>query len=98
MSESAALQSLLDRVHLQDERAREELVTRLYEQLQQRAHLKLRHERVGHSLGTTGLNHEALLRLWKNDEIAKAADINQLFRAFSRAMRQVLIDHARRRI
>jgi RNA polymerase sigma factor (TIGR02999 family) len=37
------------------------------------------------------------VRLWKNDELAKAANGNQVFRAFARAMRQALIDHARRR-
>jgi RNA polymerase sigma factor (TIGR02999 family) len=33
----------------------------------------------------------------KNDELAKASDENQLLRAFARALRQMLIDHARHR-
>src|SRR3712207_7503759 len=36
-------------------------------------------------------------RLLKGDEFARAANRNQVFRAFARAVRQVLIDHARRR-
>src|SRR5262245_61729169 len=95
-TESGAVTVLLERIRQGDAEARNELVTLLYDRFRQRAHQRRRHERPGHTLGTTDLTNEALLRLLKSDELAKAADGNQLFRAFARAMRQVLIDHARR--
>ncbi len=96
-AESDPVQVLLQRIREGSAEAKNELVKLLYERFRQRAHQRRKHERPGHSLATTDLTHEALLRLMKSDEFAKAADGNQLFRAFARAMRQVLIDHARRR-
>lgn len=73
-----------------------QLVTLLYRELNDLAHRKLRLESPGHSLNTTGLVHEAYLKLadqtradWKNRE--------QFFAVAAEAMRRVLIDHARRR-
>jgi RNA polymerase sigma factor (TIGR02999 family) len=88
--------ALVERIRQGSAEAKNELVALLYDRFRQRAHRQLQHERPGHSLSTTDLTHEAWLRLQQNDELAKAADTNQLFRAFARAMRQVLIDHARR--
>lgn len=72
------------------------LVTRLYEELSRLASQRLRSESPGHTLGTTGLVHEAYLRLvdqtraeWRNRE--------QFFAVASETMRRVLVDHARRR-
>jgi RNA polymerase sigma factor (TIGR02999 family) len=81
----------------EDEAARIDLIGRLYDRFRQGAHLRLAHERPGHSLATTDLLHESLLRLWNSDELTKAASGNELFRAFARAMRQALVDRARRR-
>lgn len=67
----------------------------VYEELRRLAHRQLRAEPTGHTLNTTGLVHEAYLRLvaqnrgqWKNHEhfLAVAAT----------AMRRILVDHARR--
>lgn len=88
---------LIERVRQGSPMARDELVGCLYERFRQRAHYKLRNERVGQSLATSDLTHEAILRLFKNDEWGKAANAHQLFRAFARSMHQVLIDRARRR-
>jgi RNA polymerase sigma factor (TIGR02999 family) len=95
--ESNDVTLLLQRVREGSAEAKNDLVALLYDRFQQRAHQRLQHERPGHTLATTDLTHEAWLRLRQNDEFAKAADGHQLFRAFARAMRQVLIDHARRR-
>jgi RNA polymerase sigma factor (TIGR02999 family) len=96
-SDPTTVTVLLERIRAGSAGAKDELVALLYDRFRQRAHQKLRHERPGHSLATTDLTHEAWIRLCRNDEIAKAADGTQLFRAFARALRQVLIDHARRR-
>jgi RNA polymerase sigma factor (TIGR02999 family) len=95
--ESVAITALLSRVHANDEQARDELISVLYERFHRRAQRRLHREQPGQSFGATDLMHEALLRLWRSDEFAKAATGNQLFRAFARAMRQALIDRARRR-
>jgi RNA polymerase sigma factor (TIGR02999 family) len=96
-SEPNDVTALLERIRQGSAEARDELFALLYDRFKQRAHQRLQRERPGHSLGTTGLTHEVWERLHQNDEFAKAADRNQLFRAFARAMEQVLIDHARRR-
>jgi RNA polymerase sigma factor (TIGR02999 family) len=96
-TESDRIRILLELIRQGSAEAKNELVALLYDRFRQRAHQRLRHERPGHSLATTDLTNEALLRLLKNDEFAKAANGNQVFRAFARAMRQVLVDHARRR-
>jgi RNA polymerase sigma factor (TIGR02999 family) len=96
-SEPGDITTLLERLGQGSPEATNELIALLYERFRLRAHQRLRHERPGHSLATTDLTHEALLRLHKSGEFAKASDRHELFRAFARAMRQVLIDHARRR-
>lgn len=88
---------LLGRLRRGSVEARDELVAGLYLRFRQRAHQHLQRERPGHSFATSDLTDEALLRLLRSDEIARAADGNQLFRAFARAVRQALVDHARRR-
>src|SRR5262245_20737004 len=77
--------------------ARNQLVALLYHRFRSRAQCQLEQERPGHSLAATDLVDETLLRLLQYDELARAANRHQLFRAFARAMRQVLNDDARRR-
>jgi hypothetical protein len=96
-SESDKIRDLLESTRQGPAEAKNELVALLFDRFRQRAHQRLQHERPGHTLGTTDLTHEAWLRLQQNDELARAADGNQVSRAFSRALRQVLIDYARRR-
>jgi RNA polymerase sigma factor (TIGR02999 family) len=54
-------------------------------------------ERAGHTLQPSALVHEALLRLLDGDALANVPNRRYLFAAAAQAMRQVLIDHARRR-
>lgn len=72
------------------------LVPVVYEELRALAHRQLTLERGGHSLQTTALVHEAYLRLTGRGDVA-ARGRSYFFAAAARAMRQVLIDHARRR-
>ncbi len=75
--------------------ARERVVEATYAELRALAGSYLRGERPGHTLQPTALVHEALLRLlgphaaWENRR--------HFFGAAARAMRQVLVDHARRK-
>lgn len=68
----------------------------LYDQLREIASRALRHERVGHTLQTTALVHEAYLRLAKQSEVAWSSR-RAILAAAASAMRRILVDHARRR-
>jgi RNA polymerase sigma factor (TIGR02999 family) len=68
----------------------------LYEELRQVAHLQLRRERTGHTLGTTALVHEAYLKLVDQSR-ATFADRAQFLATAAVVMRRVLIDYARSR-
>ena len=78
------------------ERPADELVPRLYEELRTLAHAQLRSERREHTLGTTGLVHEAWLRLASQHGLGRE-DTGRFFAIASNTMRRVLVDHARHR-
>lgn len=79
-----------------DPSASERLFSMLYDELRGIAAQHMRGERGSHTLQATALVHEAYLRLAADEHLAAADRINFLSVA-SRAIRQVLIDHARRR-
>src|SRR3954464_1637492 len=91
------LTTVLGRARQGDEQARSELVERVYEELRRVASRLMRRERPDHTLSPTAVVHEAVIRLLGDAVFDKAADRNYLFAAAARAMREVLIDHARRR-
>ena len=78
-----------------DERALEELMPLVYAELRRRAGSLMRRERAEHTLQPTAVVHEAFVRLvhanvdWK--------DRAHFFGVAARAMREVLVDYARRR-
>ncbi|MFN7936224.1 MAG: sigma-70 family RNA polymerase sigma factor [Bryobacteraceae bacterium] len=87
---------LLDRWARGDAQAFEEMVPIVYDELRVLARTLLHHERKGHTLGCTALVHEAFLRLvdqTKTDWKSRA----HFFGSAARAMRRVLVDHARAR-
>lgn len=65
----------------------------LYDELHALAHRQVRRSRPGETLRTTALLHEAYLKLARG---ATANDRHHFFALAARAMRQVLVDHARR--
>ncbi len=66
----------------------------LYDELHALAHRQVRRSRPGATLSTTALLHEAYLKLAGVDRIAER---QHFFALAARAMRQVLVDHARER-
>jgi RNA polymerase sigma factor (TIGR02999 family) len=70
-----------------------ELFETVYAELRRVAHRHLGGERVGHTLGTTGLVHEAYLELARLEHIEWPGRAYVLAAA-SRAMRRILIDYA----
>jgi RNA polymerase sigma factor (TIGR02999 family) len=88
---------ILGRARTGDEGARGELVALVYDELRRVASQLMRRERVDHTLSPTAVVHEAVIRLLGEAVFDKAADRNFLLASAARAMREVLIDHARRR-
>src|SRR5258707_5615342 len=88
---------ILGRARAGDERARGELIVLIYDELRRVASRLMRRERAAHPLSPTAVVHEAVIRLLGDAVFDKAADRSYLFASAARAMREVLIDHARRR-
>jgi RNA polymerase sigma-70 factor (ECF subfamily) len=77
-----------------DKEALDALLPLVYEELRQQASRYLRRERVGHTLQTTALIHEAYLKLvdQKNVHWQNRA---HFFGIAAQLMRRILVDHAR---
>lgn len=86
----------LHRLRDGDPNALDHLLPLVYDELRALARAQLRNERPGHTLGTTGLVHEAYLRLSGRQALG-AEDRRQFFAIAAQAMRRVLIDYARTR-
>jgi RNA polymerase sigma factor (TIGR02999 family) len=79
-----------------DTEAEKRVYASLYQELRRQAARHLRRERRGHSLQPTGLVHEAYLRLTGLRGSHWPSRAHFLAMA-ARAMRHILVDHARRR-
>jgi RNA polymerase sigma factor (TIGR02999 family) len=78
-----------------DEAALGSLVPLVYDELRRVAHHHLRAERQNHTLQTTGLVHEAYLRLVGNAPL-RMDNRTHFFAVASHLMRQILVDYARK--
>jgi RNA polymerase sigma-70 factor (ECF subfamily) len=88
---------ILDRARAGEERAQGELLALMYDELRRVASGLMRRERADHTHSPTAVVNEAVIRLLGGAVFDKAADRDYLFASAARAMREVLIDHARRR-
>ena len=88
---------ILGQARAGDERARGELIALVYDELRRVASGLMRRERADHTLSPTGVVHEAVIRLLGGAMFDKAADRSYLFASAARAMREILVEHARRR-
>ncbi len=77
-----------------DERAPGRLMPLIYEELRGLARDYLRRERSGHTLQPTALIHEAYLRLVDQTSVSWENRAH-FFGSAARAMRRILVDHAR---
>ena len=85
---------LLQRVRVGDEHAASDLMPLIYGELHAIAERHMRGERRDHSLQATVLVHEAFLQLAGTDRV-DWQNRAHFFALASRAMRRILIDHAR---
>jgi RNA polymerase sigma factor (TIGR02999 family) len=67
----------------------------VYQELHRIARRAIRGERTGHTLGTTGLVHEAYLRMADQTRL-EYRDRAHFYGVAARAMRHILVDYARR--
>ena len=79
-----------------DQRALDELMPLVYDELHRLAAHYLRGERRGHTLQTSALVNEAYLRLAGQEE-TQWQNRAHFFAIAAQAMRRILVDHARRR-
>jgi RNA polymerase sigma factor (TIGR02999 family) len=92
----AEVTQLLNRVAAGDPAAAPELLPLLYGELHAVAGRMMREQGPGHTLQPTALIHEAWMKLVGEPE-RKAATRAQFVAFAARAMRSVLVDHARRK-
>ena len=87
---------LLQQANQGDRSALDRLFPLIYDELHEMAHRQMRGEHGARTIGTTALVHEAYLKLAGGKRLP-AASRAHFFGASARAMRQILVDYARRR-
>jgi RNA polymerase sigma factor (TIGR02999 family) len=96
MSQPGEITALLRRLRSGDRAAADRLVEKAYPELHRIAEAHFRHERAGHLLQPTALVNEA----WQKFVALEAVELSDrvhFLSLCSRLMRQILVDHARRR-
>jgi len=94
--EGPRITELLNRAKGGNLDAEAELAPLIYQELRRLARRYMRGERPNHTLETTGLVHEAYLRLMGSDQSAWL-DRNHFFAVAAGVMRRILVDYARAR-
>lgn len=84
---------LLDQVNRGDAEALDHLIRTIYAELRRMSAAIMRRESAGHTLQPTALVNEAFIRLIHGD--TKWENRAHFFGAAARAMRRILVDHAR---
>jgi RNA polymerase sigma-70 factor, ECF subfamily len=98
MTDPGEATRLLQLVSQGDRKAENALLPLLYQELLRIAGRFMNSERSDHTLQPTALVHEAYLRLMEGDTPARWQDKTHFVRVAARAMRNVLVDHARARL
>lgn len=96
MGEGDSLEVLLKRLGSGEGDLAEEVFARVHDELRAMARRHMAGERAGHTLEPTALVNEAYLRLVGRDAAAWDGRAH-FFHAAARAMRQILVEHARAR-
>lgn len=87
---------LLGQARAGDRQAFDQLLPVIYQELRRVAERQLRRERPDHTLGASGLVHEAYLKLVDQLQV-DCKSREHFYSVAARAMRQILIDYARKR-
>jgi RNA polymerase sigma factor (TIGR02999 family) len=95
MAAAHAVTKLLGDWRAGDKGALDELTPLVYEELRRLAKRHMRSERASHTLQTTGLVHEAFIRMADMD--VPWADRAHFYAVAARLMRRILVDYAKAR-
>ena len=96
MGVNTTFTGLLEACGQGDRNSESRLMELVYDELRGMASSFLQREQPGHTLQTTALVHEAYLRLAGTD-VVHSPSRGYFFGSAARAMRRILIDHARRK-
>ena len=88
---------ILQEIEAGDSESADQLLPLVYDELKRLAKHRMSGERPDHTLGTTGLVHEAYLRLAGGEQSGHWQGRGHFFAAAAEAMRRILINHARDR-
>jgi RNA polymerase sigma-70 factor, ECF subfamily len=97
MAERDRVTQLLTQMRAGDKQASAQLVPLVYKELRKIAGAMMRRERPGHTLQPTAVVNEAFIRLLDGEQ-PHFENRAHFFAIAARAMRRVLVDHARRRL
>jgi len=86
---------ILSAIEQGDQRAAEQLLPLVYNELRTLAAVRLAREKPGQTLDATALVHEAYLRLVQSEQATNWNSRGHFFAAAAEAMRRILIDQAR---
>lgn len=88
---------LLEAIRHKKSGATDRLIPLVYEELRKLANRQMKAESPGHTLQATALVHEAYLRLLGGPQEVNWESRGHFFGAAVRAMRRILVEHARQR-
>jgi RNA polymerase sigma factor (TIGR02999 family) len=94
-ADAGPITDILLHLRVGDPAAMDRLFPLVYDQLRRMAHRAMRSEHPDHTLGTTGLVHEAYLKLVDQTRV-DWRDRAHFFAVAALAMRRILVDYARR--
>jgi RNA polymerase sigma factor (TIGR02999 family) len=95
MSNEGMVTQLISAHRNGDDNAGDRLFALVYDELHEMARRQLKFRSPGETLNTTGLVHEAYLKLFDRDDNGWNDRVH-FFSVTARAMRQILVDYARR--
>ena len=88
---------ILSQIESGDRSAAAKLLTLVYDELRRLAKNRMASERSDHTLQSTGLVHEAYIRLVDVDKVQHWDSRGHFFSAAAEAMRRILVESARRK-
>lgn len=88
---------MINQIEHGDIGASAKLLPLVYEELRKLASVRMKNERVEHTLTPTALVHEAFMRLVRPTQLETWQGRGHFFSAAAEAMRRILIEHARKK-
>jgi RNA polymerase sigma factor (TIGR02999 family) len=88
---------ILSKIEAGEEKASEQLLPLVYDELRRLASRRMEQESPGHTLQATALVHDAYIRLVDVEKAQHWDSRGHFFAAAAESMRRILIDHARKK-